>query len=163
LRYAVPMKKSAGLLMYRHQGGTLQVLLAHPGGPFWQRKDEGAWTLPKGEYEDSEQALAAAQREFAEETGFTVKPPFIPLGEVTQKSGKHISAWAFAGDGEPSALHCNTFEMEWPPHSGRRQSYPEIDRVAWMEADEARRKINPGQRALLDRLEKALSAQAAPP
>src|SRR4051794_11135653 len=115
------MKKSAGLLMYRHNaGGALEVLLAHPGGPFWQAKDEGAWTLPKGEYEDPEEALAAAQREFVEETGFAVAPPFLPLGEVVQKSGKRITAWAFAGECETSGLRCNTFEMEWPPRSGRR-------------------------------------------
>lgn len=157
------MKKSAGLLMYRHRpGGALQVLLAHPGGPFWQARDEGAWTLPKGEYDESEPALAAAQREFMEETGFPVTPPFIALGEVVQKSGKHITAWAFSGECEPSALRCNSFEMEWPPRSGRRQSYPEIDRVEWLEPGEARRKINPAQRALLDRLEQALAAGDTP-
>jgi predicted NUDIX family NTP pyrophosphohydrolase len=150
------MKKSAGLLMYREKAGALQVLLAHPGGPFWRGKDEGAWTLPKGEYEVSEEALAAAQREFVEETGFAVLPPFLPLGEVVQKSGKRITAWAFAGDCEPGGLRCNTFEMEWPPKSGRRQSYPEIDRVEWFELAAARAKINPGQRPLLDRLENAL-------
>jgi predicted NUDIX family NTP pyrophosphohydrolase len=154
------MNKSAGLLMYRHKpGDALQVLLAHPGGPFWQGKDEGAWTLPKGEYDPPESALAAAQREFTEETGFHVTPPFIELGEVVQKSGKHITAWAFAGECEPSSLRCNSFEMEWPPRSGRRQNYPEIDRVAWLELPQARRKINPAQRALLDRLETALAAQ----
>lgn len=157
------MKKSAGLLMYRHDAGAaLHVLLAHPGGPFWQAKDEGAWTLPKGEYDESEQALAAAQREFIEETGFPVTPPFIALGEVVQKSGKRITAWAFAGECEPAALRSNTFEMEWPPRSGRRQSYPEIDRVDWFGLGEARSRINPAQRALLDRLEKALAAQDAP-
>jgi predicted NUDIX family NTP pyrophosphohydrolase len=157
------MKKSAGLLMYRRKsGGALQVLLAHPGGPFWQAKDDGAWTLPKGEYDESESALAAAQREFKEETGFDVTPPFIELGEVVQKSGKHIKAWAFAGDCEPSSLSCNTFEMEWPPRSGRRQNYPEIDRVAWLEISEARRKINPAQRALLGRLEEAVAAPRDP-
>jgi predicted NUDIX family NTP pyrophosphohydrolase len=157
------MKKSAGLLMYRHTpGGALQVLLAHPGGPFWHSKDEGAWTLPKGEYDESESALAAAQREFIEETGFMVTPPFIALGEVVQKSGKRITAWAFAGECEPSALRCNSFEMEWPPRSGRRQSYPEIDRVEWLELDEARRKINPAQRALLERLDAAVAGAGGP-
>ena len=154
------MKQSAGLLMYRHTaGGALQVLLAHPGGPFWRGKDEGAWTLPKGEYGESEEALAAAQREFGEETGCAVTPPFISLGEVVQKSGKRITAWAFAGDCEPAGLRCNSFEMEWPPRSGRWQSYPEIDRVDWLEPGEARRKINPAQRPLLDRLEQALAAK----
>jgi len=150
------MKKSAGLLMYRTQQGSPQVLLAHPGGPFWRGKDEGAWTIPKGEYEETEQPLAAAQREFTEETGFEAAPPFVPLGEIVQKSGKRITAWAFAGDCDPGQLRCNTFELEWPPRSGRRQSYPEIDRAEWFGLDEARRKIIPAQRALLDRLEKAL-------
>ena len=150
------MKKSAGLLMYRTQQGSPQVLLAHPGGPFWRGKDEGAWTIPKGEYEETEQPLSAAQREFTEETGFEAAPPFVPLGEIVQKSGKRITAWAFAGDCDPGQLRCNTFELEWPPRSGRRQSYPEIDRAEWFGLDEARRKIIPAQRALLDRLEKAL-------
>jgi predicted NUDIX family NTP pyrophosphohydrolase len=150
-------KKSAGLLMYRcRPEGVVEVLLAHPGGPFWRNKDEGAWTIPKGEYEAPEEPLAAAQREFAEETGFAAAPPFIALGEVVQKSGKHIMAWAFAGDCDPAQLHCNTFELEWPPHSGRWQTCPEIDRVQWFEPDEARRKILPAQRPLLDRLEQAL-------
>jgi predicted NUDIX family NTP pyrophosphohydrolase len=156
------MNESAGLLMYRHAAGALQVLLAHPGGPFWQTRDQGAWTLPKGEYGEAEPALDAAQREFVEETGFAVKPPFLPLGEVVQKGGKRIAAWAFAGECEPSRLRCNTFEMEWPPRSGRRQNFPEIDRVAWFALGEARDKINPAQRALLDRLEQALAAAGAP-
>jgi predicted NUDIX family NTP pyrophosphohydrolase len=157
------MKRSAGLLMYRHAAdGALQVLLAHPGGPFWQAKDDGAWTLPKGEYTDGEAPLAAAQREFGEETGFAVTPPFLPLGEVTQRSGKRITAWAFAGECEPGELRCNTFEMEWPPRSGRRQSYPEIDRVQWFSLAEARRKIIPAQRALLERLESSCAAQRPP-
>jgi predicted NUDIX family NTP pyrophosphohydrolase len=147
------MKRSAGLLMYRHGRGALQVLLAHPGGPFWRGKDEGAWTIPKGEYEAPEQALDAAQREFGEETGFAVSPPFVALGEVVQKSGKRITAWAFAGDCDPAGLRCNSFEIEWPPRSGRRQSYPEIDRAQWFALDDARRKIHPAQRPLLDRLE----------
>ena len=126
------MKKSAGLLMYRITADRqLEVLLAHPGGPFWRGRDEGAWSIPKGEYVDPEPALAAACREFAEETGFEVTPPLLPLGDVRQKSGKRISAWAFRGDCDPGQLRCNTFEAEWPPHSGRRQSYPEIDRVQW--------------------------------
>lgn len=151
------MKKSAGLLMYRRQDdGTAQVLLAHPGGPFWHGKDEGAWTIPKGEYEEPEEPLAAAQREFTEETGCAAAPPFVPLGEVAQKSGKRITAWAFAGNCDPAQLRCNTFEMEWPPRSGRRQSYPEVDRIAWFALYEARRKIIPAQRALLDRLEQAV-------
>jgi predicted NUDIX family NTP pyrophosphohydrolase len=151
------MKKSAGLLMYRHTAdGELEVLLAHPGGPYWSGRDDGAWTLPKGEYAESEEPLAAARREFAEETGFDPLPPFVPLGEVVQKSGKRILAWAFAGDCVPAQLVSNTFEIEWPPRSGRRQSYPEIDRVHWFPVDEARRKMNPAQSVLLDRLAQAV-------
>jgi predicted NUDIX family NTP pyrophosphohydrolase len=151
------MKKSAGLLMYRRgSAGAVEVLLAHPGGPFWRGKDEGAWTIPKGEYEPPEEPLAAARREFMEETGFEAAPPFVPLGEVVQKGGKRISAWAFAGDCDPAQLRCNTFEIEWPPRSGRRQSYPEVDRIEWFELGEARRRIIPAQRTLLDRLEQAL-------
>lgn len=150
-------KQSAGLLMYRRgSDGVLQVLLAHPGGPFWRNKDEGAWTLPKGEYDDCEEPLAAAQREFTEETGFAVTPPFLSLGEVVQKSGKRIRAWAFAGDCDPARLQCNTFELEWPPRSGRKQTFPEIDRIDWFGPEEARRKLLPAQRPLLDRLEQAL-------
>src|SRR4051812_49408076 len=109
------MKKSAGLLMYRRDGGNLEVLLAHPGGPYWRNKDAGAWTIPKGEYDDPEEPLAAALREWAEETGFDASPPFLALGEVALKSGKCISAWAFEGACEPSRLRSNTFEIEWPP------------------------------------------------
>ena len=147
-------KKSAGLLMYRRAGdGAVQVLLAHPGGPFWRNKDAGAWTIPKGEYEPPEQPLDAAQREFHEETGFVAKPPFVPLGEVVQKSGKRITAWAFEGECDPGQLRCNTFEVEWPAHSGRRQSYPEVDRVEWFSLDQARSKIIPAQGPFIDRLE----------
>jgi predicted NUDIX family NTP pyrophosphohydrolase len=150
------MKKSAGLLMYRRNGaGSLEVLLAHPGGPFWRGKDEGAWTIPKGEYVEPEDPLAAAVREFGEETGFAVSPPFLPLGEIVQKSGKRITAWAFAGDCDPAELRCNTFEVEWPPRSGRKQSFPEIDRVEWFPLDAAMPKIIPAQRALLERLSQA--------
>jgi predicted NUDIX family NTP pyrophosphohydrolase len=150
------MKKSAGLLMYRHAGGALEVLLAHPGGPYWRNKDDGAWTIPKGEYEEPEEPLAAAQREFLEETGFAVTPPFIDLGEIAQKSGKRIRAWAFEGQCDPLALQCNSFEMEWPPRSGRLQSFPEIDRVEWFSLDAARRKIIAAQGKLLDRLEQSV-------
>ena len=147
------MKKSAGLLMYRRtDSGSLEVLLAHPGGPFWRGKDEGAWTIPKGEYDEPEEPLAAAIREFGEETGFKVSPPFLALGEIVQKSGKRITAWAFCGDCDPAQLQCNSFEVEWPPRSGRRQSFPEIDRVEWLSLDAARAKINPAQCALLERL-----------
>jgi predicted NUDIX family NTP pyrophosphohydrolase len=155
------MKKSAGLLMYRRtEGGSLEVLLAHPGGPFWRGKDEGAWTIPKGEYDENEGPQAAAIREFGEETGFAASPPFLPLGAIVQKSGKHITAWAFAGDCDPAQLRSNTFEIEWPPRSGRMRSFPEIDRVEWLGLDAARRKINPAQCALLERL--ALAARDGP-
>jgi predicted NUDIX family NTP pyrophosphohydrolase len=146
-------KTSAGLLMYRRMPGGVQVLLAHPGGPYWRAKDEGAWTLPKGEYEAPEEPLDAARREFQEETGSEAAGPFLPLGEIVQRSGKRILAWAFEGDFDPGQLRCNTFEIEWPPNSGRRQPFPELDRVAWFALGEARRKINPAQAAWLDRLE----------
>lgn len=156
------MKKSAGLLMYRHTAdGGLQVLLAHPGGPLWRGRDEGAWTIPKGGYEPPEEALAAARREFGEETGFHITPPFLPLGHVVLKSGKRITAWAFAGDCDPALLHSNDFEMEWPPRSGRRQQFPEVDRVAWFDAAAARRKLNPAQAGLVERLEAALLPDAS--
>jgi predicted NUDIX family NTP pyrophosphohydrolase len=151
------MKESAGLLMYRRTAeGAVQVLLAHPGGPFWRGKDNRAWTIPKGEYQEPEAPLAAAQREFFEETGFDTAAPFIPLGAIVQKSGKRVTAWAFAGDCDPAQLRCNHFEVEWPPRSGRRQSYPEIDRIGWFLLNEARQKINPAQRVLLDRLAQVL-------
>lgn len=150
------MKKSAGLLMYRRTGGELQVLLAHPGGPFWRDRDDGAWTIPKGEYDEPEQPLDAARREFTEETGFEASAPFLPLGEVVQIGGKCILAWAFAGECDPAQLRSNPFEMEWPPRSGRRQSYPEIDRVGWFTPAEARRKLIPAQIPLLERLEQGL-------
>jgi predicted NUDIX family NTP pyrophosphohydrolase len=151
------MKRSAGLLMYRRSaGGEVQVLLAHPGGPFWRHKDQGAWTIPKGEYADPEPALDAAQREFAEETGFAVTPPLLPLGDIVQKSGKRLSAWAFEGEGDPAQLHCNTFELEWPPRSGQRQQFPEIDKVTWFTLADARGKLLPAQVELLDRLQRLL-------
>jgi predicted NUDIX family NTP pyrophosphohydrolase len=150
------MQHSAGLLMFRRPGGALEVLLAHPGGPFWRSRDAGAWTIPKGEFADPEQAADAAQREFAEETGFAVTPPLLPLGDIVQKSGKRVSAWAFEGECDPEQLRCNEFELEWPPRSGRTQRYPELDRVAWFGVAEARRKLVPAQCAFLDRLEQAL-------
>jgi predicted NUDIX family NTP pyrophosphohydrolase len=146
-------KTSAGLLMFRRgRGEILEVLLAKPGGPFWRGKDAGAWTLPKGEYEPPEEPMAAALREWREETGFPANPPFLSLGEVRQKSGKRVTAWAFEGDCDPAAVRSNEFEIEWPPGSGRRQSYPELEEVRWFAIDEARRKINAAQAAFLDRL-----------
>jgi predicted NUDIX family NTP pyrophosphohydrolase len=151
------VKKSAGLLMYRRNAsGDIQVLLAHPGGPFWKNKDAGAWSIPKGEYETPEEPLAAALREWAEETGFAAQPPYLPLGEIRQKNGKHVIAWAFEGDCDPARLVSNTFEIEWPPKSGRMQSFSEIDSVQWFGLDEARAKINAAQAAFVDKLAKLL-------
>ena len=147
------MKKSAGLLLFRRRPSGVQVFLAHPGGPFWRNRDEGAWTIPKGEYHEPEEPLAAALREWNEETGFDAQPPFLPLGEAQLRSGKRIQAWAFEGDCDPAALTCNTFEVEWPPRSGRMQAFPELDRAAWFELPEARLRIHPAQAVFLDRLE----------
>lgn len=138
--------------MYRQVDGHLQVLLAHPGGPFWARKDAGAWSIPKGEYGPDEDALTAAKREFLEELGIVPEGECRPLGEVRQKSGKIVTAFALAGDLDAGAIVPGTFEMEWPLKSGRRQSFPEVDRAAWFGIDEARRKILPAQAELIDRL-----------
>lgn len=147
------VKRSAGLLMFRRRG-ALQVFLVHPGGPFWARKD--AWTIPKGEYDPPEEPLAAAQREFQEETGFAPHGPFIELGETRQPSGKIVTAWAFEGDCEPGSLVSNTCMIEWPPRSGKEIEIPEVDRGGWFTLDEARPKIFKGQDKFLDRLEKSL-------
>jgi predicted NUDIX family NTP pyrophosphohydrolase len=151
-RRPIVPKRSAGLLMYRGSGPTLAVLLVHPGGPFWAGKDLGAWSIPKGEYTADEDPLAVARREFAEETGARPGGAFRPLGDVVQAGGKRVSAWAVEGDFDPAALVSNTFEAEWPPRSGRRRSFPEVDRAEWFSPDEARQKINAGQRAFIDRL-----------
>jgi predicted NUDIX family NTP pyrophosphohydrolase len=148
--------------MYRLRDGALEVLLGHPGGPYWTRKDIGAWTLPKGEYDHTEQPLDAALREFNEETGFTATPPFLPLGELRMKSGKRITAWAFEGDADPARLECNSFEIEWPPRSGLMRSFPEIDRAQWFGLDEARRRLLPGQAGFIDRLLAALAPAQSP-
>jgi len=145
-------KRSAGVLAYRRRDGELEVLLAHPGGPFWTRKDEGAWTIPKGEYGDDEEPFAAAKREFAEETGAAIDGDFLPLGEVRQASGKVVSAWAHETDLDAGAIRSNTFELEYPPRSGKMRAFPEIDRAAWFRIPEARLKIHPAQAAFLDRL-----------
>jgi len=138
--------------MFRRVPGGIECLLAHPGGPFWARKDEGAWTLPKGELADGEEPLAAACREFEEETGLQPAGPFLPLGEVRLKSGKQVAAWAFEGDFDPAALRCNFFEMEWPPRSGRLGRFPEIDRVGWFDPESASRKLLPAQQPFVQRL-----------
>jgi len=145
-------RRSAGLLMYRRRAGTLEVLLIHPGGPFWTKKDAGAWSIPKGEFADDEEPLAAAKREFVEETGFAWAEPFLELKPVRQAGGKRVFAWAFEGDCDPAQIVSNTFEIEWPPRSGRRQAFPEIDRAAWFGADEAREKLIAAQAAFVDRL-----------
>jgi predicted NUDIX family NTP pyrophosphohydrolase len=146
--------RSAGLLLYRRSGDSLEVLLGHLGGPFFARRDDGAWSIPKGEYPPDEQPLAAARREFAEEFG--AAPPAtdaaLAMGEVRQRNGKIVTAWAVEADFDADAIVSNTFEIEWPPRSGRRQEFPEIDRAAWFDVDTARRKMIVGQDALLDRL-----------
>ncbi len=145
-------KRSAGILLYKRSAGELQVLLAHPGGPFWQKRDLGAWTIPKGEYESGELPEDAARREFREELGIDAIGILQPLGEVAQKGGKHVTAFALEGDFDVSVLRSNTFELEWPPRSGRIVTFPEIDKVEWMTLDLARKKILPSQTPLLDRL-----------
>ena len=145
-------RRSAGLLLFRRRIGGLEVFLAHPGGPFWAKKDLAAWTIPKGEYEPDEEPLAAARREFEEETGFKVDGEFIELGTVTQGSGKIVSAWAVEGDFDPAKLVSNTCEVEWPPRSRRMIEIPEVDRGAWYSLDEARTKIFTAQVEFLDRL-----------
>jgi predicted NUDIX family NTP pyrophosphohydrolase len=146
------VKKSAGLIMYRRRENRLEVLLMHPGGPFWAKKDLGAWTIPKGEYEPGEDPLQAAAREFTEETGLKPQGPFLALTPVRQKGGKIVSAWAFEGDCDPGSLRSNTFIMEWPPRSGKMREFPEVDRAAWCAVDEAREKILPSQIPLLEEL-----------
>jgi predicted NUDIX family NTP pyrophosphohydrolase len=147
-------QRSAGLLMYRREpDGSLRVLLAHPGGPFFARKDAGAWTIPKGEVEPDEDPRACALREFQEETGIDpLGKPLQHLGEVQQKAGKRVEAWAFQGEWNGDRPHSNLFELEWPPRSGKKQSFPEIDRLEWFELAAAREKLNPSQATLLDRL-----------
>ena len=149
-------RKSAGLLMYRRRGRDVEVLLIHPGGPFWASKDEGAWCIPKGEFTD-EEPLAAAQREFREETGFSVAGDFLPLTPIKQAGGKKVYAWAVEGECDTEAIQSNTFTMEWPPHSGRLKTYPEADRAAWFSLPQARKKILKRQQPLLDELERLLS------
>jgi predicted NUDIX family NTP pyrophosphohydrolase len=152
----VPSKISAGLILFRRRSGSIEVLLAHPGGPFWAGKDEGAWTIPKGEPEDGEGVLAAARREVEEETGARPDGTFIALDPVQQHSGKTVYAWAVESEFDPAALRSNLFETEWPPRSGRRQSFPEVDRAEWFTLEVAARKILSGQAPLLRQLEEWL-------
>jgi predicted NUDIX family NTP pyrophosphohydrolase len=153
--------RSAGLLLHRRTDAGVEVLLVHPGGPFWARRDEGAWSIPKGEYDDDD-PLAAARREFAEELGQPPPTgPTVPLGEVRQKGGKRVVAWAVAGDLDPASVVSNTFELEWPRGSGRLREFPEVDRAEWFTLDEARRRILEGQRPLLDALLRASTGRSS--
>jgi predicted NUDIX family NTP pyrophosphohydrolase len=146
--------RSAGILMFRRGTAGLEVLLVHPGGPFWAKKDLGAWSIPKGEYGEGEEAEACARREFAEELGTPVPDGsgLLALGEVRQKNGKLVVAWGVEGDLDVTAVESNTFETEWPPRSGRRQEFPEIDRAQWFSVDDARERLVPAQVAFVDRL-----------
>ena len=148
----MPAQTSAGILMYRCAGEGAEVFLVHPGGPFWAKKDEGAWSIPKGLPTEGEDLLAAARREFHEETGFTAEGHFMPLGAFKQPGGKIVHAWAVEGDCDPSKLKSNLFEMEWPPKSGRRARFPEVDRAGWFHAHEAQIKILRGQQLILTKL-----------
>ena len=138
--------------MFRRRGGELEVFAVHPGGPFWAKKDDGAWSIPKGEYTPEEDALAAARREFTEETGFAAEGTFMPLQELRQPSGKVIKAWAVEGDCDAAQCHSNTFSMEWPPKSGKMKEFPEVDRAAWFPLETARTKLTKGQVGFLDQL-----------
>jgi predicted NUDIX family NTP pyrophosphohydrolase len=152
----MPRAQSAGVLLYRRRGPAVEVLLVHPGGPFWSRKDEGAWSIPKGEFDDAEVPATAARREFTEETGQHLTGDLTPLTPVRQSRGKIVHPFAIEGDLDPAAIMSNTFTLEWPPRSGRMQSFPEIDRAAWFTLDEAARRIVAGQRAILDELRERL-------
>jgi predicted NUDIX family NTP pyrophosphohydrolase len=156
-------KLSAGLLVYRRGAPGPEVLLVHPGGPYWAKKDEGAWSIPKGEYEPDEDPLEVALREFEEEIGKTPPDPTdaVWLGELRQPSGKIVSAWAVEGDVDVGDVRSNTFEMEWPPRSGRTQEFPEVDRAAWFGLEEARRKLLRGQLGFIDRLSELLDGSSA--
>jgi len=162
-------KKSAGILLYRLDNGYLEVMLVHLGGPFWAKKDLGSWSIPKGEFTDEEVPLDAAKREFHEEIGTEISGEFIELSTIKQKSGKIVYSWALQGDLDTSKIKSNTFEMEWPPKSGKMQKFPEIDRGDWFNVQGAKEKINPSQVALIDELitklhltEKQLSGPASP-
>lgn len=152
------MKASAGILLFRERAGRLEVLLAHPGGPYWAKKDAGAWTIPKGEIAEDEEPLAAARREFEEETGARVEGEPLPLTPRRQPGGKLVHAWAMRGDLDPTAVRSITFTMEWPPRSGRQQAFPEVDRAGWFGLPDARGKILKGQAPFLDELERLLGS-----
>jgi predicted NUDIX family NTP pyrophosphohydrolase len=152
--------RSAGILLFRRTPSGLEVFLAHPGGPFWASKDVGAWSIPKGMIEPDEEPIAAARREFQEETGLVPQEPFLPLGSVRQKSGKTVLAWASEGDADPAKVASNEMQMEWPRGSGKMLTFPEVDRCEWFDLPTAREKINSAQAELIDRLETLLSAEA---
>jgi predicted NUDIX family NTP pyrophosphohydrolase len=154
------MKTSAGLLLYKLIGQQLQVFLVHPGGPFWQRKDAGAWSVPKGEYVEGEDALTCARREFKEETGSDIDGEFIELKPIKQKSGKIVSAWAVKGDIDAAGIKSNTTFIEWPPKTGKQLEIPEVDRGEWFSVDTAREKINPKQIAFIDQLVELLEIRS---
>ena len=146
------IKQSAGILLYRNTNNVLEVFLVHPGGPFFKNKDEGSWSIPKGEFLDDEEPLTAAKREFEEETGQPIDGGFISLGSIKQKSGKTVYAWAVEGNINHETIFSNTCEVEWPPRTGKKITIPEIDRAEWFKVDEAKRKINPAKADLIDRL-----------
>ncbi len=150
-------KVSAGLLMYRRRSGRLEVLLVHPGGPIWAKRDAGAWSIPKGEVGAGEDELSTARREFEEETSMRPEGECLPLGAVRLKSGKTVRAWAIEGECDPASIRSNTFRMEWPPRSGKQQDFPEVDRAEFFDIQEAKQRINPAQVALLEELERALT------
>jgi predicted NUDIX family NTP pyrophosphohydrolase len=156
-------KKSAGIVLFRDVSGYVEVLLVHPGGPFWANKDEGAWSIPKGEFEDGEHPLDAARREFEEETGIVPIGDLIPLEPLRQPSGKVVYAWAMRGDCDPAILKSNTFLMEWPPKSGRQQEFAEVDRAAWLSIEVAKRKILKGQAPFLVQLREKLGSPPEAP
>lgn len=157
----MPAPTSAGLLMYRVRDGRIEVLLVHPGGPYWAKRDQGAWSIPKGEVGPGEDLLAAARREFAEETGLKPHGPFVPLGGVKYKGHKIVYAWAFEGDCDPARLTSVTFELEWPPRSGRRREFPEVDRGAFFDLVAAKEAVLPAQRRYIDDLEAIVGGPAA--
>ncbi|QEE28561.1 NUDIX domain-containing protein [Terriglobus albidus] len=152
-------KQSAGLLMFRIRDKELEVFLVHPGGPYWAKKGGGSWTVPKGEFDDEEEALAAAVREFREETGFEAEGPFLPLGRVRQKSGKMVEAWGFRGDCDPARLVSNTCLIEWPPRSGKNIEIPEVDQGRWFTLEEARKYLREAQWPFLERLAEVIHSE----
>jgi predicted NUDIX family NTP pyrophosphohydrolase len=156
-------KNSAGILLYRLRGSEIEFFLVHPGGPFWTKKDAGAWSIPKGEFEADEDPLEAAKREFQEETGFAVECNFIELTPVKQPGGKVVYAWAVKGDCKAESIKSNTFSLEWPPRSGKRKEFPEVDRAGWFTPEVAREKILKGQLGLLEELKRKIENNSVPP